>query len=324
MVSSPTVSVIIATYNRKELLREAIESVFQQTFTDYELIIVDHGSTDGTAEFIQTHYQNRVHYVPLPFCPLLACSKNAGIKAARGSLIAFLDDDDLWLPHKLERQVAAAKKDTRARLFYTLMERFDVEGACDIIPPARVRVSGNVFKSLIPNNPFLTSTVMVYREALDTVGHFSLLPELRTFHDFDLWSRIAYAYPVRCVPDVLARYRVHTTNTTENQVRSFDVIEEVINKHFRENRLTAAELQKAKAQIHLWRFKYALKCPVSNQAVLEHLRHTLEAAPYNLSANGFRFIAWMGGLPVLRHMSKLRHRALRKSHLLFGKRNGHE
>ena len=104
MSSSPAVSIIIPVYNAQKYLEETLQSVLAQTFQDFEIILIDDGSTDGTPEIIEKYSDRTIclkndHRGP-------ASSRNLGLEAARGSLIAFLDADDLWLPTKLEKQVA--------------------------------------------------------------------------------------------------------------------------------------------------------------------------------------------------------------------------
>jgi len=102
-VNSPRVSVIIPTYNRAQMLVECLESVISQTFTDYEVIVIDDGSTDDTGELVKP-YLDRIEYIKHENKGN-AAARNSGLDIARGELIAFLDSDDLWLPGKLEREV---------------------------------------------------------------------------------------------------------------------------------------------------------------------------------------------------------------------------
>lgn len=100
----PRVSVIIPTYNRREYVQEAIDSALAQTFTDYEIIVIDDGSTDGTSEALQARYGNRIHY-EWQENQGESVARNRGIELARGEYIAFLDSDDLWHPEKLAKQI---------------------------------------------------------------------------------------------------------------------------------------------------------------------------------------------------------------------------
>jgi len=117
MTTKPRVSVIIRTYNRAAYLCEAIESVFAQTFRDFELIVVDDGSTDATRDLL-ARYDGRLTPIILDHTANQAAVMNAGIHAARGEFVAFLDDDDIWLPNKLQRQVALLDSDIRFGFAY--------------------------------------------------------------------------------------------------------------------------------------------------------------------------------------------------------------
>ncbi len=101
----PTVSVIIPTYNRRAYVQEAIDSVLAQTYTDYEIIVIDDGSTDGTGEALRERYGDKIIY-EWQENQGLSAARNRGIESSRGQYIALLDSDDLWMPEKLERQVA--------------------------------------------------------------------------------------------------------------------------------------------------------------------------------------------------------------------------
>jgi glycosyltransferase involved in cell wall biosynthesis len=113
-----TVSVIIPTYNRAELISQAIDSVLAQTVPAHEIIVADDGSTDDTAAVVAA-YGDRVRYLALPHRGQPAATRNAGIRAATGVLLAFLDSDDLFLPDKLARQIAALAQTPAAGVVYS-------------------------------------------------------------------------------------------------------------------------------------------------------------------------------------------------------------
>jgi glycosyltransferase involved in cell wall biosynthesis len=107
---APRVSIIIPTHNRSTLLRRSIQSVLAQTFQDFELLVVDDASSDDTATVVSGFRDTRVRYIRLPENRRAAAARNVGIRQARGALLAFNDDDDVWLPHKLELQVDALQR----------------------------------------------------------------------------------------------------------------------------------------------------------------------------------------------------------------------
>ena len=115
----PAVSVVLITYNRKPLLRETVASILNQTFSDFELIVVDNVSEDGTERFVRSLDDPRVRYIRHPNGGVISINRNVGIRAARGDYIAFCDDDDLWVPDKLQRQIRAMEDNPRAGLCFT-------------------------------------------------------------------------------------------------------------------------------------------------------------------------------------------------------------
>src|SRR4030042_7025637 len=114
----PLVSVIIPTFNREHIIAQSLESVLWQSFSDYEIIVVDDGSTDNTGEFLRKHYGDKIRYIAKSQNGGLSAARNAGIELSRGTYIAILDDDDLWLPDKLGLQVDLLEKNLGVSLVY--------------------------------------------------------------------------------------------------------------------------------------------------------------------------------------------------------------
>jgi glycosyltransferase involved in cell wall biosynthesis len=189
----PLVSVLIPTYNRAGVLGRAIESVLTQTFPDFELIVVDDGSTDNTVEVVQGFRDPRVRLVRLATNCGLSRARNEGIRAARGEFVAFLDDDDEWLPRKLALQVARLREsdDPQTSVVYCRSLQTD-ELTRATVPHHGVIHEGDVFDALIrgwfPRSP---SLFMVKRSSLLSVGCFD--EALPSASDYDLWLRLAEA-----------------------------------------------------------------------------------------------------------------------------------
>ena len=204
----PKVSVIIPTYQRAHLIRESIDSVLAQTYRDFEIIVVDDGSTDGTHEVV-AGYRNRVRYIyqenrgP-------SSARNSGIKAAQGEFIAFQDSDDLWLPEKLASQVPLFDRDPEIGLVYCDMSYFRSDGPCDRpssfkshAPPA----SGYALRELFVNGtPMHTPTAIVMRHCFDNAGMFD--ERLVDFEDQAMWFRIARVFKIDYVDAPLVQCRV--------------------------------------------------------------------------------------------------------------------
>lgn len=197
------VSVVIPTYNRVDLLPRAIDSALAQDHPDFEVIVVDDASTDATAERVAGYRDGRLRYLRQPVNRGVAAARNRGIAAATGSLVAFLDSDDAWLPGKLSRQAAAfAAGGDRVGLVYTGVETVASDGRRHV-DIASVR--GDLHAPLLLRNLLVGGSCAMVRAAVfDTVGGFD--EDLPAIEDYDLWVRIARFYDVEAVPEPLVRY----------------------------------------------------------------------------------------------------------------------
>lgn len=191
--TSPFVSVVIPTYNRAHLISRALQSVLCQTFSDYEIVVVDDGSTDHTLEVIKAFQDTRIEYVRLERNRGPSLARNVGIQAARGEWIAFLDSDDEWLPRKLELQVARLEgtNDSHATVVYCLCDQYD--GSLKRTVPSIDRLhEGDVFDHLLRNRrPPTASAFVVKRSCLLGIGGFD--EGFPSSNDIDLWLRLAQA-----------------------------------------------------------------------------------------------------------------------------------
>lgn len=204
----PLVSVIIPTYNRAGMLVNAVESVLEQTFRDFELIVVDDGSTDKTGEMIKK-YSGKVRYFAKKNGGV-ASARNLGLKKAGGELVAWLDDDDFFCPQKIEKQVAYFKRHTWAGLAYTGHVTIDVKShrvSKSYTVPPLFEDCNSLRKALLRQCFFANSTVMMKRECFDIAGPFD--ESLGHTVDYDMWLRTAAFYRFGCVPEVLSGYGWH-------------------------------------------------------------------------------------------------------------------
>lgn len=215
-IPSPRVSVIIPTYNRGEMLVEALDSVLAQTFTDFEIIVIDDGSKDQTAKLIEP-YLDRIAY-RVQQNGGVAAARNHGIRLARAEYICFLDSDDKWKPEKLAEQVAIANAHPEYGLIATEIEGFDETGPVAGRSKAsmyKIR-NGQVLEHLLFSNWIQTSTVLVPARCLQRVGGFD--EDVGQFgEDWLLWMRIAAEFPIYFVPDALVLYRMHDENLTSHK-----------------------------------------------------------------------------------------------------------
>lgn len=201
----PKVSVVIPTYNRATLLPEAIRSVMRQTVKGIEVIVCDDGSTDGTEEVVRNAFPE-VRYLRLEHSGLPAKARNAGIDAASGELIAFLDSDDRWTPDKIERQLGALEGGVGLVCSNAWRVTPAHEEAGDPYLAEGQGRSGRAFADLVNDNFVITSTVLVRRGLLEEVKGFCELPETFGVEDYDLWLRLSLRADIAYLPEPLAFY----------------------------------------------------------------------------------------------------------------------
>lgn len=204
----PSVSVIIPTYNCASMLKEAIQSVLEQTYADYEVIVVDDGSIDNTCEVVNTFTDERIRYV-FQENRGRSAARNHGINLAQGKYIAFLDSDDLFLPTKLEKQVSCMEKNPGVLLSHTSYLRVNVRGEF-IAEVKSGTFSGKVYPNILRRCPTATPTVMIRKEALGENLRFE-----ETIHigeDVILWTQLAKKSKFIGITEPLTKVRIHGGN----------------------------------------------------------------------------------------------------------------
>jgi glycosyltransferase involved in cell wall biosynthesis len=204
----PKVSVIILTHNRAALLRQAVASVLAQSFQDFEIIIIDDASTDDTQAVVASFSDARIRYLRHAKNRGEGASRNAGIAHAGGDYIAFLDDDDTWLPEKLGAQVEVLERSpARVGAVYTGYVRVDMASGAAIATVAAEK-RGNIYAALRAQNWVGSpSAVLLRRQCFDRVGLFD--EKLGFGPDYDMWIRISRHYDFEIVNQPLVRYAVH-------------------------------------------------------------------------------------------------------------------
>ncbi len=218
MSAAPRVSVVLAVHDQARWLPATIASVQAQTCPDWELLLVNDGSTDDTAAIAaRAAADPRIRYLPGPHRERCA-ARNRGIAAASAPLIAFLDGDDLWHPEKLARQLEALDAHPDAVLCYTIARYVDHAGRPLPIRRPPAPLSGEVLPRLARANIMILASVVVRRSVLDVVGGFDEAMPTLGCEDWDLWLRVARCGPVVVVPEELTFYRVHPANTAREQV----------------------------------------------------------------------------------------------------------
>ena len=216
---TPMVSVIIPAYNCASFIDDTLESVYRQRYKNWELILVDDGSTDNTKAVLAPH-MNRIRYY-FQGNQGTAAARNAGLEKARGEVVAFLDHDDLWLPEKLELQVRAMQTWRDCGLVFTDGKSFDesgIRGNSLISKRLRewIRLHGTpdalVAKGWLAREFFFlnqitsASSVMARKECIDNVGGFD--EAISVADDYDLWLRVSLRYPIVLLLSCLYLWRV--------------------------------------------------------------------------------------------------------------------
>ena len=215
----PLVSVVIPTYNRGTYLREAVQSVLDQSYQAWELIVVDDGSTDDSLRFVEALGDPRIQVMSLPHCGNPGALRNRGMAQARGVFVAFLDSDDCWLPEKLRLQVEDLETHSECGWSYTYLT--PVGPGLEPLPLTPGRSGrpfrGNIAPALAALEASVTTpTVLLRRELAAKVGGFD--ETFRFCEDYDLWIRCALASPVSVVTTPLVLIRVHSGSNTHERL----------------------------------------------------------------------------------------------------------
>ncbi|MBN2188453.1 MAG: glycosyltransferase family 2 protein [Chitinispirillaceae bacterium] len=204
----PLVAVILPTYNRAALIERAVRSVLGQTFRDFELVVVDDGSTDNTAELpVFKNPDPRLRYVKLPENRGVSAARNAGVKTTSAPWLAFLDSDDEWLPEKLEKQV----RWTHAHPDMLIVQTREIwirHGRRVNPPKTHEKSGGDLFAASLERCMITPSSAMLKRTLFEEAGGFN--ESLPACEDYDLWLRITRRCPVGLVDEyLLTRYGGH-------------------------------------------------------------------------------------------------------------------
>jgi glycosyltransferase involved in cell wall biosynthesis len=205
----PDVSVVVPTRDRSSLLRLALFTALRQRGVDVEVIVVDDASTDDTIQTVSAFAGRGVRYVRQPMPGGVSVARNRGIEEATGEWIAFLDDDDLWAPDKLSRQLQSVTATERTWVY---AGDVNVDRSLRVLSASPPLSPEQVMEALPRYNPVPTgaSNVLVRADVLAEAGPFD--PELRRTEDWDMWIRLARRGPPACVPHPLVAYRFHPAN----------------------------------------------------------------------------------------------------------------
>lgn len=230
-VHNPKVSVIMNCLNSSKYLREAIDSVYAQTYKDLEIIFWDNVSTDNSADIARS-YDGRLRYFRGEKTLPLYAARNLALKKTRGEYIAFLDCDDMWLPKKLELQVKAIEENKNVGLLHTNAEILEHDGARRILHK-KVLSSGRVFRDILKDYRINLQTVMITKKVLELLD-YGFDESMNHAGDADLFLRIAYNWDVLYIPELTARYREHKSSETATKIDALVMENERILKNISE------------------------------------------------------------------------------------------
>lgn len=207
----PRVSVIVTTYNRKEYLTETIQSILNQTYQDFELIVIDNYSNYDFFALIESFNSKKITPFQNQNNGIIAVNRNVGISHAKGEYIAFCDDDDVWIENKLEEQITILNK-TKGDLVHSNMFLFS-GGITNIIGKTSYKKINNL-KNLIANNPIVTSSVLVRNKELFFPEDLNLI----AIEDYSLWLNLYLkGFKFEFSDSPLIYFRISATNTSTNK-----------------------------------------------------------------------------------------------------------
>lgn len=260
-MKTPKVSVIITTYNRGNFLKYAVDSVLSQTFQDFEIIIIDDGSTDNTRNVVSSYKDSRIFYY-YQSNKGQNPARNIGMKLSKGAYIAHLDSDDLWEKTKLEKQVRILDKNNNVGLVYCGTRIIDSSG--NFVKLLKLqKYKGNVLKKLIMYNFLYNGSNTLFRkECLDNVKKFD--ESINRMTDWEFYLKLSLFYEFYSIKEYLVSYRIHGNNMSVNykkyEINGFKILFKI----FKNEKLNP-DLQKLKTLAFAMRYRFlAHRCLESN------------------------------------------------------------
>lgn len=283
----PQISVLLPVYNGETYLRETIESILNQTYDNFEFIIINDGSTDRTASIIKQYTDPRIRFYDQQNRGLSA-TLNRAIELAKGEYLARQDHDDISFPKRFEKQIAFLESHPSCGMVGTWAEILEVNKKTQRIH--RHSAESPVLKfELLFDNPFVHSSMMIRKEVFETVGLYSTDPSRQPPEDYELWSRVARKFEVANIPEVLLVYR--EVSSSMSRVEASPIMERVVNISA-ENLAYALGQENPDLNVYnmaaLAHGAYHRLSPVVNLAEIEHLYQTVVerfSVPISLQSN---------------------------------------
>lgn len=226
------VNIILPTYNRAQLIARAIKSVLNQTYRDFEIIVVDDGSTDNTEEVVKKIDDKRIRYIRHKENKGAAAARNTGIKASKDQYIAFQDSDDEWPPEKIEKQIIAFENvSPKVGVVYTGFWKTQ-DNKKVYMPSFNIKSKeGDIHKSLLKGNFIGTPTTLIKRECFERTGMFD--EKLPILEDWELWIRISKYYHFKYIdaPLLISHYSPGGVNEPSFPIK-VKALKLILEKHF--------------------------------------------------------------------------------------------
>ena len=283
-MNNPLVSVITPVYNTQAFIGPTIESVMNQTYANWEMLVIDDGSTDATQERIEEYLSDsRIKYL-YQKNQERAVARNHGLRRATGKYVAFLDADDLWLPDKLKVQVKYLEARPQTGLCFTRYRLIDSKGRLLGTPPGTPVSGEDQFYHLLRGRFVANSAVLVPRWIFEEVGLFDETLPVFGAEDWDMWLRIARRYLIHQIDQPLMLYRIHEGNTAlDNMCLSSEA---VLKKVFSDPSLPSHVVEAQDEVFSAFHLGYSQAYLKRSQrkAALRHWRLAFQARPQQVFA----------------------------------------
>ncbi|MFA5309348.1 MAG: glycosyltransferase [Dehalococcoidales bacterium] len=324
--SIPRVSIIMPTYNRAGFLKEAIESVLNQTCGDYTLIIVDDGSTDNTREVVESFNDPRIRYIYKENGGV-SSARNAGIKASDGEYVAFLDSDDIWLPENLEVKIkmldahpeaglicsdSLVFEDSTGAVLGTTWGNKKFKYSANPTQASRQPLKELLFRSCFIQPP----ATIVRRRVFDTAGYFD--EALATHEDWDIFIRIVQRFPIEVIDMPLLKVRRHSTSLSESQEKMYLGSVAAILKLIHNGTVTGDGLKLLKERLALEHFRYGRRALDSGKQATAKtaLWAGIKLSPWHLKIYIYLIFSILGSreFQAIKSCKKLINRCLPRNH----------
>jgi teichuronic acid biosynthesis glycosyltransferase TuaG len=230
---TPLISIIMPTFNQEAFIGKAIESVLEQTYVHWELLIINNFSTDGTKDVVTKHFDPRIQIIDFANKGVIAASRNVGIQQAKGSYLAFLDSDDYWAPNKLQLCIEQLNKGAHAVCH---AEYFFKDNDAHFTEHFYGPSTHAKFESMmVHGNCLSTSAIVVRTDLVRSAGGFSENPLFITAEDFDLWLSLAKnSVQFKIMPELLGYYRIHATSASASNIKNARATLHVVKSHLKD------------------------------------------------------------------------------------------